>query len=295
VTSDWGSGFGGEITIYDASSTPINNWTLALNWDRTITSVWDAAVSSRSGNHYVVTNADWNVTIPVHGSVQFGFNGSPGNVGTDVPSAYALNGTPIGSGMPSLAIDNVTDNDASAGATAVFTLSLSQVSTTSISVSYATASGSAHAGTDYTAVAGTLAFSPGTLTKTISVPIIADTTTKPNLTFDVNLSNAAGAVIATGSGVGTIIDTIGTPPSPPVANNISAETLEGIALNLNVLRCASDPNGYALSWASFTTRGRGNVTENANSTLTYTPAATYDIRLSTGHHGLRTHAHRLRH
>ena len=37
VTSDWGSGFGGQITITNNQSTPINNWPLAFDWDRTIT------------------------------------------------------------------------------------------------------------------------------------------------------------------------------------------------------------------------------------------------------------------
>ncbi len=275
VTSDWGSGFGGEITIYNTSSTAINNWTLSFNWDRSITSIWDAVISGHSGNNYVITNAGWNATIPGNGSVQFGFNGSPGNVGTDVPSGYALDGTSIGSGLPSLAINDVTVDDGSAGNTAVFTVTLSQASTTAVTVGYATANGSASAGSDYTAVSGTLTFSPGTLTKTISVPILADTTAKPNLTFDLKLSSATGAVIATGSGVGTIVDTIGAPPTPPAANNISSETLEGIALNLNVLGSASDADGYTLSLASFTQPNHGTVAENTNATLTYTPATSY--------------------
>ena len=49
------------------------------------------------------------------------------------------------------------------------------------------------AGTNYKAVSGTLTFSPGTLSQTISVPIDPDTTAKPNETFQVNLSNAQGA------------------------------------------------------------------------------------------------------
>jgi hypothetical protein len=292
VTSDWGSGFGGEITIENTSSNAIDNWSLSFNWDRTITSIWDAAITSRTGNNYLITSAGWNSTIPGNGSIQFGFNGSTGNVGTDVPTGYVLNGTSIGSGLPTLAINNVTVNDGTAGTTAVFTATLSQTSKTAVTVGYATADGSAHAATDYTAVSGTLTFSPGTLTKTITVPILADTTAKPNLTFDVKLSNAAGAVISGGSGVGTIVDTIGTPSAPPVANNISAETLQGIALNLNVLGSASDSNGYALSLASFTQPGHGSVTEN--STLTYTPAATFlgadsfTYTVSDGHGGTAT-------
>ena len=82
-----------------------------------------------------------------------------------------------------------------------------------MTVGYATANGTAHAGTDYKATSGTLTFSPGTTTQTISVPILPDTTAKPNQTFQVNLSNAVGASLATTSGTGTIVDTVPPPAS----------------------------------------------------------------------------------
>ena len=187
VTSDWGSGFGGQITITNNQSTPINNWQLAFTWDRAITSIWDAT-SARTGNQYLIMNAGWNATIPAGGSVSFGFNGSPGNVGTDVPTNYVLNGDALGANVPSLNIGNVTVNDGTAGNKAVFTVALSQAATKTVTVHYATADGTAHAGTDYTAESGTLTFSPGTVSQSITVPILPDTTAKPNLTFAVNLS-----------------------------------------------------------------------------------------------------------
>ena len=68
-----------------------------------------------TGNQYLITNAGWNATIPAGGSVSFGFNGSPGNVGSDVPANYVLNGVSLGAGVPSLNINNVTVNDGTAG------------------------------------------------------------------------------------------------------------------------------------------------------------------------------------
>ena len=138
----------------------------------------------------MITNAGCNATIAPGGTASFGFNGSPGNVGTDVPANYVLNGAALGAGVPSLNINNVTVNDGIAGATAVFTVTLSQAATKTVTVNYATADGTAHAGTDYTAASGTLTFSPGTLTQSISVPISPDTTAKANETFQVNLSSA---------------------------------------------------------------------------------------------------------
>ena len=34
VTSDWGTGFGGQITIANTQATAVSNWTLSFNWDR---------------------------------------------------------------------------------------------------------------------------------------------------------------------------------------------------------------------------------------------------------------------
>ncbi len=92
----------------------------------------------------MITNAGWNSTIAAGGTVSFGFNGSPGNVGTDVPTNYVLNGVALGAGLPSLNINSVSVNDGTAGTTAVFTVTLSQASTKSVTVSYATANGTAH-------------------------------------------------------------------------------------------------------------------------------------------------------
>jgi hypothetical protein len=275
ITNDWGSGFGGQITITNNGATAINNWSLAFDWDRAITEMWNASVSSRSGNHYVVGNAGWNATIPGHGSVTFGFNGSSGNVGTDIPANYLLNNVPLGKATPSLTINSVTVSDGPAGATAAFTVVLSPAATAPVNVKYATADISAHAGTDYTAVSGTLTFQPGVVSQTILVPIKPDTVAKPSLSFQVNLTSASGATIAAGSAVGSIVDTVPASPTPPSANNIATQTVEGTPITINVLASASDPNCQTLSVASFTQPSHGTVTQNSDGTLTYSPASGY--------------------
>lgn len=69
---------------------------------------------------------------------------------------------------------------------------------------HATANGTATAGSDYTAKSGTLTFSPGQISKTISVAVAGDTTPEVNETFHVKLSGAANTTILDGSGKGTI-------------------------------------------------------------------------------------------
>lgn len=61
-----------------------------------------------------------------------------------------------------------------AGATQVYTVTLSAAANFPISVEYQTQPGYATAGNDYIATSGTLLFTPGQLTKTITVPIVND-------------------------------------------------------------------------------------------------------------------------
>ena len=77
--------------------------------------------------------------------------------------------------------------------------------TAAVTVDYATHDGTATAGQDYTAKSGTLTFAPGETTKTVSVPVLADTNVDENdENFTLDLANASGAELAKGTGTGTI-------------------------------------------------------------------------------------------
>ena len=143
MTSDWGTGFGGQITISNTQSTPISNWSLAFTWDRSIAQIWDGTITSHVGNQYVITNAGYNATIAGNGSAGFGFNGSAGECRNRRPDQLRAERCSPRAGVPGLSINNVSVNDGSSGATAVFTVTLSQAATTPVTVSYATANGSA--------------------------------------------------------------------------------------------------------------------------------------------------------
>ncbi len=95
VVSNWGSGFSATITATNSGSTALNNWSLSFTFGGQISSIWNATVTSHTGNQYVVTNAGWNGNIPAGGSVSFGFISSPGTPAT--PTNYVLQGTPAGS------------------------------------------------------------------------------------------------------------------------------------------------------------------------------------------------------
>ena len=85
-----------------------------------------------------------------------------------------------------------------------FTVTLDEAATDTVTVDYTTSDGTADAGDDYTANSGTLSFSAGTTSKTISVSIEDDTENESDETFTVTLSNTSGADLGTSTATGTI-------------------------------------------------------------------------------------------
>jgi chitinase len=78
VDNDWGSGLTGAVVLRNTGGAPVSNWSVTLTMPATISSIWNAAIVSRSGNSSVVKPAGWNATIPAGGMVEFGFTVQPG-------------------------------------------------------------------------------------------------------------------------------------------------------------------------------------------------------------------------
>ena len=76
---------------------------------------------------------------------------------------------------------------------ATLTVWLNRSSTAPVAVSYRTVNGTARAGSDYRAVAGSLQFAPGDTRKTVQVQIIDDNVEDSGETFWLELSNPQGA------------------------------------------------------------------------------------------------------
>jgi hypothetical protein len=109
--------------------------------------------------------------------------------------------------LPALTIDDVTVNEGPSGVvSAVFTARLSASSAQTVTVAYATANGTASSGSDYVAASGTISFSAGSTTRTVTVSVNGDATAEPNETFVVNLSAPVGATLADAQGIGTIVN-----------------------------------------------------------------------------------------
>ena len=129
---------------------------------------------------------------------------------TNVVNAVVVDGQGVGTivnddPLPSLSINDVTVVEGNAGTVnAVFTVTLSAASGQTVAVNYATADGTATQPADYTNTSGTLTFTPGQTTRTITVPVIGEIVPEANETFFVNLSGATNATIADNQSVGTI-------------------------------------------------------------------------------------------
>ncbi|MCR9130689.1 MAG: Ig-like domain-containing protein [Alphaproteobacteria bacterium] len=121
---------------------------------------------------------------------------------------------------PSLSIDDVTV--AEGAGTGTFTVSLSAVSGREITVDYTTADGTALAGSDYAAGAGTVTIPAGSPSATIAVSITEDALDENTETFTVDLSNATNASIADASGEASITDN-DAPPALSVDDVALAE------------------------------------------------------------------------
>jgi len=108
---------------------------------------------------------------------------------------------------PSVSINDVTITEGNSGTkAATFTLTLSGPSVEAIAIRAVTAPGTATAASDYNSIDSVAIFQPGTVTRTVDVGIIGDTSLELNETFSVNITEAFGATIADGQGVGTILD-----------------------------------------------------------------------------------------
>jgi uncharacterized protein YhjY with autotransporter beta-barrel domain len=202
---------------------------------------------------------------------------------TNVVNAVVVDGQGVGTivnddPLPSLSINDVTVVEGNAGTVnAVFTVTLSAASGQTVSVNYATADGTATQPADYTNTSGTLTFTPGTTTQTITVPVIGETVPEANETFFVNLSGAVNATIADNQGVGTITnDDVPVTVSPATLPNGTVATAYsqtvtasgGVAPYTFTVTAGALPTGLTLSPA-----GALTGTPTAGGTFNFTVTA----------------------
>ena len=125
--------------------------------------------------------------------------------GNDFLLAHSARSAGVTSRSPSIAVADARTREG-VGAALIFRTTLSPIATGTVTVDYQTLDGTAKAGEDYRAVAGTLTFAPGDTAKTVRVSVFDDATDEGEETFTLTLSNAKGAVIADGEAKGVIVN-----------------------------------------------------------------------------------------
>ena len=148
---------------------------------------------------------------------------NPTNATLDATKTTGVGTITDNDGEPSLSIDSPSQAEST---NLEFTVTLSAASGKQVTVNYALATdaGTATSGTDYAALpaSGTLTFTAGQTTKTITVTVTDDALDEANETVRVTLSTPTNASIGTATGVGTITDDDGE-PSLSIGNTSATE------------------------------------------------------------------------
>ena len=162
--------------------------------------------------------------------------------------------------------------------TLTFTVTLSQPASGAIAVQWTTIDGTATAGTDYTAASGTLNFSNGQASNTISITIPPHSGAQTRQ-FTVQLSNPSGATLAKAAGTGTIIAGAGSLPWLSIADaSVSRGSSGTTNLNFTVTLSATATN--SVSAAFVTADGSalaGTDYVSASGAINFTPGVTQQI------------------
>lgn len=133
---------------------------------------------------------------------------------------------------PTVQFDQESSSVAEGNTNVVLTVKLSSSAKSTVSVKYATRNGSATSGSDYTAANGTLTFSPGETSKTITVAIKADSADEQDEVVYVDLSSPSNAtlgspktvaltILGTGSNANPTPSPTPSPTQPPSSNPAS--------------------------------------------------------------------------
>ena len=149
----------------------------------------DYVANSLTGQTIPAGSDSYAFTVIVNGDTAIEPNESFFVNVTNVTGATVTDGQGLGTitnddlpPTPSLSVSDVSLVEGQSGVTyANFTVSLSFPHSVDFAVDYASANGTAAAGSDYLGISGTLIFHTGETSKTLSVPIIGDTTSElPN-------------------------------------------------------------------------------------------------------------------
>ena len=191
TTTDFGLGPNGRIATGTFSLATEGTW---VSFDVTkAVAAWKSGQLPNFGFVMVLTSGD---------STAYALASSEYADSTKAPK-LVVGAAPVG--PPTISIGNISQPEGNTGTTpATLTVSLSKASTSTVTVSYATESQTAIAGSDFSAASGTITFTAGQLSKTISINVAGDTENEVDENFLVRLSAPTNATIGTSTATVTI-------------------------------------------------------------------------------------------
>lgn len=177
--------------------------------------------------------------------------------------------------QPSILVNDVSVTEGGPGETAAasFTVTLNSPSGRQVSVGYLLEEASATAGEDYTAASGSLTFTPGQTSQSLTVIILGDNLQEGTETFTVRLLDPVNATTSD-TGTGTIVD-----DDIPSFSINDARIIEGDSATREMYFYVflSMPSTTPLSVNFQTTPGSahtGSDFQNRNGTLSFAPGET---------------------
>ncbi len=194
-------------------------------------------------------------------------------------------------GAPTVSVNSPSVVEGDTGtASMTFAVTLSAASGRTVTAAYADAgTGTAAAGTDYTALAsGKLTFAPGETSKSIDITVRGDTDAEPDETVVLRLSSAVNATLAGG---GTTLDGTGTIRNDDhaalqvkeIALSVSPATVaENIAAAQAIAVTATVASGIPYAEAKTVTISVGSADDTATAGDDYAAVTSFQITIAAG-------------
>ncbi len=173
-------------------------------------------------------------------------------VGAPINKSSALHVLVNDDYTPGFGVSNssIVEGDDGPPVNLIFTITLSPASSGITHIDYLTVAGSASSPSDFTAISGTLTFSPGQTVQSLSVPVIGDTIKESPEVLSLQLSNPDGAILRTSLAIGTIYDNDGGGAGgrPQTGTYNFAEVLQKSLWFYDAQRSGKLPDDFRIRW-----------------------------------------------